>query len=264
MKKINENQKVTLTLGQLKRLVKETRYSDKLKDLDDPAYHDSPEQYADRKLRAQMGEDLLNIISNSKDLDEASDLLIKIKRILDNRLDGDAWNTAYDALNEAGFDDIMVYEDGDLDGKVGFGYEHEDYATGSYMIQVAENIQIIFYPNNGGIFTFSTLVNAPAYRYNEFIDKIMSKKIGYFDDDYEPRRDISDDDVKKIADAIHILSEKIPYVFDTVDKVYDTFIKINGIKLTEGRFADKLKHLDSLKLDEGRFADKLTKLKKFA
>ena len=75
-KKINENAKVTLTLEQLKRLVKEGKFSGRLSSLDNPEYGDQKE-YKNGKwhetIRAQVTK-----LKKNEDCREAVQLIEKL------------------------------------------------------------------------------------------------------------------------------------------------------------------------------------------
>ena len=235
MKKISENAKVTLTLAQIKKLVKEARFGDKLKSLDDPAFTDTQDEYNVRKLRAQMLKDMRAVESN-EDLPEAVQLLLKMGKILENRVlskgddsvsEPDSW---YDAM-----------PDGPMPG-----IDNSDGFYGDLYVVDLMKTGLIRFSCDDGKWGFD--------RGDSCIldDTTPDALVEY------ACKELDQEHLADVADAIHRMAAELEGVLDKVDGIYNEFVKMPGIKMTEGRFAGKLKALDNV--GEGRFAKQLASL----
>ena len=219
--------KKQITFNQLKRLVKEARFGDKLKSLDDPAFTDTQDEYNVRKLRAQMLKDMASIEKN-EDLPEAIQLVEKMDDIVQKRkLDL--------PLNRE-------FLDGD-DTTPGCS------AGGTCYGIVSSGVYGIFYnpndPNDSG-WCFNEFDGGPLEDATSdgLVNAVMSE--------------LTPEDQKQVADAIHKMASELNAFLGKVEEYYNEFVDMPGIKVSEGRFAGKLKALD--KVGEGRFAKQLASL----
>ena len=250
--KINENQKVTLTMGQLKRLVKEGRYSSQLNAIGQPEYVDTPNEYNLKKLRKALE----SISNNRFDLLEAVELLRKMFDIIDNRFEdhrSDEYNSAFNKLYVAGLQNFIINYDyvspEEGIGECAFDAE-SDYAGRSHFSfpinflvmnnpDAPLNLWYDFKNNKFAIQLDSDIRNLEWYSLDDFIVEIKDTEF------------LTEDELKSVINTACAMNKEIPNVFNTVNNIYDAFLSIEGIKLTEGRFSDKLKRLDSIELDEG-------------
>ena len=218
MKKINENTKVTLTFAQIKKLVKEARFSDKLKDLD---------AMGSNNLEGQMLKDLQAIETN-EDLKEAAQLLNKMSDIVSKRKlkVPDNWYSAkWVSYMSAGFN----MKKGPL---YGWGYvcstTNKRYDIGCSM---AEN-------ENGSPWGVDGLED--GHLWDATADGVVQVAM----------KELKPKEQEDFAKTIHKMVEDIPAVLDKVEAIYNEFVKVAGVKVSEGRFADKLQQLEMLGEEE--------------
>lgn len=227
--------KKQITFNQLKRLVKEARFGDKLRSLDDPAFTDTQDQYNVRKLRNQMLKDM-NTVESNEDLLEAVQLLLKMGKILENRV----LSKGDDSVNEP-----ETWYDAMPDGPMP-GIDNSDgFYTDLYVVDTMKTGLIRFSCDDG------------KWGFDKGDSCIL--------DDTTPDalveyacKELDQEHLEDVAEAIHRMAVELDGVLDKVDGIYNEFVKMPGIKMTEGRFAGKIKALD--KVGEGRFAKQLASL----
>lgn len=209
MKKINENTKVTLTLAQIKKLVKEAgRFKDMTKSLDDPAFTDTQDEYNVRKLRQQMLKDM-EIIEKNEDLPEAIQLVEKMDEIVHKRK----------------IDAPMSRKFIDWKGTTpGFGT-----LVDCYGISTSEGYEIWYNPNDP---------NDTGWGFNEFEDGPLHDATADGFVNAVMGGELTPEDQKQIADAIHKMASELDTFLGKVEEYYKEFVARPGVKVSEGKFKD--------------------------
>ena len=208
--KIKENSKITLTVGQLKGLIREGRFLNKVKGLD----------VEDNKLRSQILKDLKTIVDAEEDLSDAQSILNEMPKV-----------------------DEISWELGENSGP-GILY---DRSVCKYLdlygasITISEGEFDIYYQFSGVPgFGFGT-VHFPGIV--SFADAIMESKIV----EYKALA-FTDEDKEIIANAIHKMAMGIPAMLNKVEQLYkNTKINENSkITLTIGQLRRLVKEATAL------------------
>ena len=206
--KINENQKVTLTLAQIKNLVKESRFGDKIKNLDDrnDEYNtrkiSNQSEYIDNELCKQMLNDM-NSIEMNDELPEAIQLVDRIDKIAYKRQ----------------IDDTMSRKSIYWGSKKHPGI---DASEGCYGIRVGNGYTVWYNPGpkeRGWGLGGMEDGQLGQYTPDELIDVLMED----FTIEYQ----------KQFADAIHKMADELPAFLSKVEQCYNEFVKLSGVKEAE-------------------------------
>lgn len=278
--------KKTITFNQLKKLVKEGRFTDKISGLDSSEFGDK-EAYQNEKWRTAIKKEVDNLFGN-EDYREAIQLIDKLYEVawdrisaLDDEGADDESDKALDQWNDGSADIVsdnmlwgyvasdngeLVFPDGTDDG--GVGILHDDEQPYTYPYLAASGIRT---PANPAL-TVCWDVKANKLRVgfykkdsNEFAEcqEILASRASTFSDAFD--KVVEAGAVKQFYRLLVKMNRISDTMIDEAESLYDWATKLPWFKnkefnpnpedVDEGRFAKRL-----AALGEGRFAKQLASL----